>query len=86
MHGEWDGFSAGAAVAAKFLYMMIMVITVGTGNPTDPVTIKTIELGFRTRATCEATGESLKAKIDKHAPTSTSQGGIAEYVCYPTNK
>lgn len=81
------GFSAAAgASAAKFLYQMVMVITVGTGNPTDPVTIKTISLGFRTQATCEATGESLKAKIDKHAPTSTSQGGIAEFVCYSTNK
>ena len=83
---EWDGFSATTAVAAKFLYEMIMIITVSTGNPSDPVTIKTLSLGFRTQQTCEATGAALKAKIDQHVPSTTSKGGVAEYVCFPTNK
>ena len=85
MNEELWGFSA-PAVAAKILYQMVMVITVSTGNPSDPVTLKTIGLGFRTLETCEATGTALKAKIDQHVPSATSKGGVAEYVCYPTNK
>jgi len=83
---EWDGFSAAPYIAAKFLYQMVMVISVYTNNPSDPVTIKTIYLGFRTQKTCEATGAELKAKIDRYVPSSSARGGVAEYVCYPTNK
>lgn len=83
---EWDGFSSIAGPRGEFLYRMIMVITVMSGNASDPVTIKSLELGFRTRATCEATGAELKAKIDQHVPSASARGGVAEFVCYPTNK
>lgn len=86
MNEELWGFSGPTGAAAKFLYEMVMVITVMSGNPSDPVTLKTLQLGFRTKATCETTGAALKAKIDQHAPAGSSRGAIAEFVCYPTNK
>lgn len=80
------GFSGPSGAAVKILYEMVMVITVMSGNTSDPVTLKTLQLGFRTKATCETTGTALKAKIDQHTPAGSSRGAIAEFVCYPTNK